>query len=223
MIFDHPRAGTPIKRWVYVITGFMQTAGTRTRMIDLWRGLDALTGNDTRIELRTWWADWDAEAEMVLRTADINHDPLILVFAYSWGAGWGAMEFAKRLEDRQLLIKHMVLSDPVYRHWYSAGNWRSFFPYIPIYIPVNVENVDWFRQVRDWPRAHPLLPLDKKATKVSLPITLPGNHASMDEAPKFLHKCEEVAVSYIEELFPPKAALASCERSEQAESPKVQL
>lgn len=204
MIFDHPQAKRPIKRWVYCITGFLQTAGTRTRVIDLWRGLDALTGNDTRIELRTWCADWEAEAELVLRTSSIDGPaPLVLVFGYSWGGGWGAMQFAKALDDRELLVRHMVLSDPVFRYRYWYGQWRTFFPFIPIYVPSNVQNVDYFRQVRDWPRAHPLIARNADLTRVSEPVTLNANHVNMDESPTFLRKCEEVAIKYIDELFPP--------------------
>lgn len=77
----------------------------------------------------------------------------------------------------------MVLSDPVYRHKYWAGNWRAFVNCIPIKISDNVEQVHWFRQKENWPKAHELSTSEN--TKVYGGKFYDRTHAYMDDLEDF--------------------------------------
>jgi len=206
MVLSHPQCSRPINRWCYVITGFLQNAGTRTRMIELWRGLHAVSGHASRAELRPWDSNWDAEAELIMRLSSPNPKtpPTILIFAYSWGAGWGAMRLARALDERGVAVNCMVLSDPVYRHWYWAGNWRAFVPWIPITVPGNVMQVRSFRQAKNWPRAHAIKAALPGFTEVWPPVTINATHQNMDEAGAFLTECEIVSEQFFPETRSPK-------------------
>jgi hypothetical protein len=178
-------------RWAYIIDGFLRHAGKRTRQIELWERLHTAGSPDFRAELRTWNHHWDAEAEFVFRMS--TDQPKICIFAYSWGAGWGAMQFCKRLEARGVEVANLVLCDPVYRHWYTLGNWRAFVPWIPILIPCNVRKVNWLRQKTNWPRGHQLKAACNGATEIAEPFVLDCEHMHMSERMEYIGLCERVA------------------------------
>lgn len=194
---------SPVAEWIYVITGFTQTRATRSRMIDLWKELyDQHAKPDTLVELRAWNANWQAEAEHVLRmTADDAVDPpVIKIFGYSWGAGWGFTQFAKQLGARGLRVTSVVLSDPVYRHPYFLGQWRTLFSGWPILIPPNVDEVYSYYQRQNWPCGH-TLKRSSAGTDLHHPIKLQAVHSAMDDQPQFLARCRLVAAKL--QLFPP--------------------
>ena len=150
-------------KWIYVIPGFTQHRGTRTKMIDLWARLYAnLGGNGTSIQCQPWCADWRSEAELICRTSEFN--PEIYVIAYSWGAGWGFTQLSKQLRQRGYRINHAWLIDPVYRHNYVLGQWRALVPGIPIKVPSNVDHVTWWRQNETYPKGHDLKAKDGAGT-----------------------------------------------------------
>jgi hypothetical protein len=190
-------------RLAYVITGFQQDASTRTRQIELMERLHAAGAPDFRAELRAWNHSWESEAEFVFRMS--TEAPKIVIFAYSWGAGWGAMQFCQRLRARGMEVANLVLCDPVYRHWYLAGNWRAFVPWIPIKIPCNVRRVDWLRQKTNWPRGHELTAECDGATEIADPILLDCEHVHMAERSEFISLCERVAASTLSIIARPKA------------------
>lgn len=175
--------------WCYVIEGFLQTAGSRTRLIDCWQQLHgALCDDEHSIQLRTWKADWAAEAELLDRLS--VKDPTVVLIGYSWGAGWGAMQMAKHLDKRGVRVTRALLIDPVYRHRYWLGNWRAFVPWIPIRVPANVDHVTWWRQKRNLPRAHPLV----GGVKIDAAQLVDCDHQHMDDAHIVVEACRHHAL-----------------------------
>ncbi len=180
----------PVSQWLYVITGFTQTRATRSRLVELWKELyDRYVEPHVIVALRAWNTDWKAEAEHVLRLApDQQEEITIKVFAYSWGAGWGLVRFARALGARGLRVQTAVLSDPVYRHPYWLGQWRTLLSRWPIVIPANVGEVYSYYQRQNWPRGHKLVAAGKD-TVLQHPIQLQATHDAMDEQPQFLTRC----------------------------------
>ena len=173
----------PITHWHYVISGFLQNRGTYDGSLDLWRKMcSAHHGPDERVELCPWNTRWDAEAEFVYRFR--NGCPVVTIAAYSWGAGWGAMRFARELGKRGIVVRSMVLSDPVYRHPLLAMRWLTLFRFPVIRVPANVQDVRWFRQRDDWPSGHELY-AEGEGTHIYDPVEADCGHLLMDELPAF--------------------------------------
>lgn len=163
---------------------------------------------DTVIELRSWCQDWNDMAELIwrMRTLD-NGDPIIKVYGYSFG-GYSSMILARELGRRGLRVNKMVLCDPVYRHAYKLGWWRSCVPWSKIRIPPNVKEVYWVRQqnprfglrggpwYEPWSWFHPAghnLIWDPRTTIVHDPIILRAEHTYMDDTPEFQNLALEIA------------------------------
>src|SRR6185437_8047403 len=120
-----------------------------------------------RVELREWDADWQRVAEHVLLCAiagDVR--PQIKIYAFSWGAGWGFLQLARRLRERGLEVDAAVLSDPVYRSPLLIDRWRSLVGRPKIVVPDNVHQVDWFYQRTNTPHGGRVVALDPKRTDV---------------------------------------------------------
>lgn len=195
-----------INQWRYVTTGFMQTQGTPTRLIRLWQELHAKYSTaNSAVRLCSWNNNWSDEAEFVFRLSPGGAPSVVQVFAYSWGAGWGAMEFSRHLRLRGINVDAMVLIDPVYRHTYRIGHWRAYVPNLigqwralsswsKILIPDNVRgDVHWFRQNISWPAGHDLVAEDASKTKIHQPVVLKVNHTQMDDQLVVFYKCMGVA------------------------------
>lgn len=197
----HSKAPLPVSRWFYVITGFLQHQGTRTGLIDLWHELeDDYCAPGIKVRLCPWNHAWDAEAEFVFRLS-ADHAS-VGVGAYSWGAGYGMREFALGLQRRGLAVDQAVLLDPVYRHPYWLGQWRTFFPWYPISIPDNVRQVRAFKQTTNWPRGHALMadrPLKEPSRMVPGTYVHPvktlewATHQTMDDHRECLAEVRRVA------------------------------
>ena len=173
-----------MKVWHEIIGGFLQNQGTLTGMIKLWADIHAkcCKPGHTNANFSPWNSNWKHRAEHISRFS--AEEPIILVYAYSWGAGWGARQLAKELDKRGLEIRMMILSDPVYRHPYWLGNWRAFWPYSVIKFPPNVNEISYYIQRIDWPRGHKV-----EGNKVHNPVEVSRGHRWMDEAPEFLREC----------------------------------
>jgi len=174
-----------MKKWHIVISGFMQSAGKPNGMVALWQKLHAEhAAPGTSVILRSWNDNfWDL-AELIWRLRGPHNGTNVKVYGYSWG-GMSAVILARLLGDRGIKIKEMVLSDPVYRHRYWLGQWRAFAPWSKIYIPPNVLNVTWLRQVKNLPRSHCLVADNPSETHISMPRTLSRTHQYMDDAGVF--------------------------------------
>lgn len=180
-----------IASWHIVISGFLQEHGQPHGLQVLWKRLHWEHATAEQYVLfQTWNDNWRDTAEWIWRCSGEN--PLVKVYGYSWGAA-GAMHLAKELKIRGLSVRAMVLSDPVYRHGYWLGQWRTFFRWFPINVPVNVHEVHWFRQENSWPRGHDLVADSKLRTTIHDPVLLEESHKYMDDAIQFYSKCLEVA------------------------------
>lgn len=142
-----------------------------------------------RIYFNRWNDDWSKIAEHYWNVSDLNLRNLtICVYAYSWGAGWGAMQLAKYLERAEIKVRVMVLCDPVYRHpkwylrWLSLVRRDSHFAPV-IRIPKNVREVFHLHQRVNVPMGHRLVASGE--TLLRPPIELKRIHQKMDDAWEF--------------------------------------
>ncbi|MGE4190735.1 MAG: hypothetical protein AB7G12_12665 [Thermoanaerobaculia bacterium] len=199
-----PHPGQAIDVWNFVIPGFLQSEGTDNGMVKIWRMMRARVASPwNAVELRSWCQRWSDLAELVWMTRPHSGLPVINVYAYSWG-GWSARLFALELARRELRIRTMVLSDPVYRHSYILGQWRAFRPSSKIVIPPNVDEVFWYRQQNPrfqcgrsggfaQPAGHDVVAAHPDTT-VHEPVLLTCEHMYADDNPSFREKC--LAVSW---------------------------
>ena len=188
---QHP---LPIRDWHIVIGGFLQHMGRPHGMIRLWREIRDLSNEYTEVMLLSWNDNMSHIAEFVWRACeetDGARDAKVRIYGYSWG-GSSAVRLARELAARGLGVDWLVLSDPVYRHWYKVGRWRAFWPWRRIYIPHNVRNVAWYRQQTNWPRSHALV-WNSQSTHMSGPITLKVTHQYMDDALAYHRRAHQIA------------------------------
>ncbi len=182
-----------IRTWHVVISGFLQHEGLPVGMVRLWHDLhESHAGPDAYVLFCKWNADWAALAELIGRYRE-TEEPRIAIYAYSWG-GMSAVFLSRQLQRRGIDVKWMVLSDPVYRHSYPLGNWRTLVPWSEIVVPTNVDWVDSFRQRTSWLRAHRVVAADSDETHVSAPwMARHIDHSHMDDLVEFQKRCREVA------------------------------
>lgn len=177
-----------VAAWHIVLSGFLQDEGRPTGMVRLWDDLcRRFLTSSTRCLLREWSADTNAIAELIWRLRNFE-PPRICLYAYSWGCP-SAMTLARQLRRRGLAVDRMVLSDPVYRHWFAAGNWRVLFGRREIVVPSNVRHVTWYRQDLDWPRGHNLVAEEPIGTRLDDPIIANVGHGYMDDLRLFHQAC----------------------------------
>lgn len=181
---------------VQLISGFTQTEenwnGVQELREKLLAELDDYSSLSVRVRLGEWHNDWFAAARQVymLRERYPNEPFVVVVFAYSWGVGNGLVKFAKYLDRFGVDIAHVVLSDPVYRHWFSPGNWRAIWGDRRIAIPKNVLRIEGFHQETDLP--HGRRPMSDQA-QCDPWVLLRRPHAEMDDARDWWKRCIEVA------------------------------
>lgn len=107
-----------------------------------------------------------------------------MLAGYSWG-GYTAIKLAQQLAKRGLRVRHIILSDAVYRHHYWLGQWRALVPWTKIVIPKNVQEVTWFYQRQNLPRGHNIVALNGK-TIINPGISVHGiTHKYMDDCDQF--------------------------------------
>ena len=173
------------------ISGFTQDVNTFhgiLRLSEKIRG--AVDCKNNRFEVHRWCSNWKAIAEYYALLASYYEEKLtVCIYAYSWGAGWGAMELSRQLSKRGIEIRVMVLSDPVFRHpkWYLR--WVSLLlrdtTLLPIIrVPHNVEEVYTFHQKMNRPQGHRLLPSNGTMIYPSK-LVKNCNHQNMDDAFEF--------------------------------------
>jgi hypothetical protein len=179
------------------ISGFTQNEGYFHGVMKLSERLHE-TGIDDgfnhRVILNRWNSDWKKIAEYYWLLAEYYIEPISLcIYAYSWGAGWGAMQLAKHLSNSRIQIRVMVLSDPVYRH----KNYLMRLLNIPIFDPIikvphNVKEVFSFKQRTNWPRGHRLIA--DNGTVIHPTVVIENcTHQKMDDSWLFHALCLEVA------------------------------
>jgi pimeloyl-ACP methyl ester carboxylesterase len=183
----------PIRAWHVVISGFLQDEGEPTGMVSLWRRLRKLSDAESCVELRNWNDNWRQFAELIWRMRPQNQEPEVRVYAYSFGAGWGAMQLARQLRRRGIKVRVMVLSDPVFRSPWLVLRWLSLVSYAFIVVPDNVLDVIWFRQKVNRPAGHHLVARDPRRTRINQSTWAEVAHQYMDDLPEFHQACEEAA------------------------------
>ena len=181
------------------ISGFLQTETRCHGILKLSEKLSAAGFNRhvSRVWYRPWNSDWSAVAEHVwLLGQHYDAEILVNVYAYSWGVGWGAVQFARELQKRSLRVQHLVSSDGVYRHPNLLLRWTlllkrtvRFAPVIRI--PGNVNFVHPFHQTESRPQGHRLVV--EGTTIISESVRCGGSHSYMDEHKRFHAACLQAA------------------------------
>lgn len=174
-----------LKNWHIIISGFTQHEAKISGMTKLWLELGKFRSPETTIALREWNACWESVAEAIWWSSLTPEELNVNIYAYSWGAGWGFVNLARHLRNRGININTAVLSDPVYRHKYWAGQWRALVPWSTVTVPANVKEVHWFRQHQNLPAGHNLVAADSNLTKINLPVVLTVTHPYMDDSYSF--------------------------------------
>lgn len=194
------------------ISGFRQT---ESRLPGTWllseklRAAGYSNGSRMRLSHFHWNARWQDKAEEIANVAKhYGQTPRVAVFAYSWGAGFGAMQLAEQLDRRGLAVDKCVLSDPVYRHPFALFRWLAlcggseftryhFFAPPVIRMPPNIREAWVFRQAMNYPRGHRLAA--GGGTIIHPAVELRRVHGEMDDAPEF-HACAmEAAAELVEQ------------------------
>ena len=183
-----------IKKHLIVISGFLQSEHGHTGSSKLWRMMGFLRNEHTVVSLREWNTDWKDYALKIARLANEDKEtPVIRIFGYSWGGGWGAMRLCWYLRANGLPVSSLVLCDAVYRSRWLTLSWKSLTRDPKIKIPDNVRgDVFWFRQRRDKPSGHTLI-VAGKFTTLNKPVWLDLTHKAMDDSPEYHKKALEVA------------------------------
>lgn len=182
------------------ISGFRQNEGEMHGIFRLSQDLidkGFSCNGHSRVLLYEWNDNWVNAANHIWAIQKLRRNPVhVNIYAYSWGAGYGARTLAKQLQGRGVRINCMVLCDPVYRSRWLTARWYAMIPsswwVAPrIKMPDNVEEIYWFRQTYSLPQGHRVVASED--TIMHLPVTLPFFHVHMDDAPEFHAKCLEEA------------------------------
>ena len=170
---------------VQLISGFTQTEETWNGVQELREKILAETDDYSalavRVRLDTWNADWKAIARQIYMLRQRYHrEPfVVLAFCYSWGVGNGLVKLAKQLDRYGVDVAHAVVSDGVYRHGFTLGNWRVILGDARIRLPANVKAIEGFYQETSYPMGRRPIAGDIEATpwtKIRAP------HVELDDA-----------------------------------------
>jgi len=183
----------PINRRIVVIGGFTQSLSERTGVERVWQHLRCRhehPANGTRVDLLEWRADMTAYVRHCLRTGPRDPARLeVIVIAYSWGVGRGAIQLAEALQAEGVNIRRLVSCDGVYFSrwlpWRAMIN-RLFAP--KIVIPSNVREVDSITQQTTRPRGHDLRAHVPDLTRITFHGHVRGvSHSDIDNSIEFLN------------------------------------
>lgn len=186
---------------IYTIGGFTETARDSTGLEECHRRHVAPYDDDPAIDVqpvREWKSDWKGIAARAHRDGIGS----VVVVAYSWGAGWGAMRLARELQRQRITVELMLLCDPVFRPlWlpsWGFANLLGFRALIPgsatIKVPDNVERLVGLRQTNKRPCGHPLLWHGKT---VHLPKVSSATHTSIDSSPAWFDLVERELLAWL--------------------------
>ena len=206
-----------IEQWHIFISGFTENRKQSTGLQKCWLASQAeVKPNKVFFPVLPWNYDWYTLARFIQINSNQSNaltetnypisnppnPPLINIYAYSWGAGHGAIQLARYLQSvGNYDVQNMVLADPVYYSNFFLFRWRAIFcsrfsftrRFAPkIYIPSNTLNVFWSRQYNNWPRAHSLHSLPAAKTVIYSPhLEKSLIHAEMDESLWFQCRVKE--------------------------------
>lgn len=190
-----------------VIRGYRQRGRLLSGSDCLIEKLDEFRGRGTHIACLDWDDDMESEAAEIARHAPADAWPIVCLYPYSWGFGWGAMRLAKALAKYDIDVYAMVVCDGVYRHSYRLGDWRALWQRSVIRLPDNVyaHNVRLFVQQNTWLRGHrvecsagqPIAP--NVIEEIEVPcgsgfvVRTPATHYNLDESKDWHDACIEAA------------------------------
>jgi len=212
-----PRA---IANWIQLIPGYMQTLGDAQQGVPaLWHKLYASHRVRACVQMHPWNTNWSDVAEQIFRCSRNGQPPRIMLVAYSWGVGFGAVNFLRELRRRNLHVEAAIFSDGVYHlggQFFHRIGCSQVSAYLTrpwgrpnIRIPQNITEVHWFTQNRKnfelndrmtWLRGHELVWDKDPTTNNQTGMPLPNKtvvdgvlHRHMDELDSFNDKVNEVA------------------------------
>lgn len=180
-----------VQREIHLFSGFRQDASVPTGTFRIWSLLhEQFAGPRCIVQMHPWDTPPRVLAQRI-RNSGYGSSVDIVLGGYSWG-GMTAARVAEQLEACNLRVRKVVLADPVYRHWYALGWWRSLFRWFEIEIPANVYEVQYFLQENPrfvigrpggtiQPAGHIVVPEDPQKTTVHDPVYLTCDHMAMDE------------------------------------------
>lgn len=192
-----------MRRWILPITGFRQSVARPTGLERLWSALRQFSAPDCVVSTPLPWnADMRGLAAFVARNT--NGPARVLLVAYSWGAGVGAINFACEAWRIGVEIPLAVLCDPVYRSpllptWMPI-NPLSLTSAPRIEVPPSVAEVRWLRQQQDSPRGHDLVAELPAETKIRPPVWVNAKHGDIDESAEFHHIALAAAEEFVGKL-----------------------
>lgn len=202
----------PISNWIICISGYRQTQGNAEQGVP-WLAHRLITeyGHLARVEFYTWDSDWSGIAEWIFRASQNGSPPTIMLVAYSWGVGYGALRLLHELRRRGVRVNIVVLSDGV-RHFggsvmhrlgvsqVAAYRSRPFGkPQIKLYDDA-IGELHWFHQNNfdlfdrnSWLRGHDIV-RQSDGKKFDNEYVISGvQHRYMDELQEFRDKVMECA------------------------------
>ncbi len=189
------------RTWLVLIGGFTQGEHRPGGMLRLYQRLDCLRQPGVEISFRPWNSRWRRVAQ---RMHLLGGDAQVLVFAYSYGAGWGAVRLARCLQARGMPIAHAVLSDPVWRSRWLVPNLAVWLPRgcrlkPRICMPAAVRRITYFAQQHGPPYAS-LVCSDDPAVVPRVHLVSNVPHVAMDDLPAFHDACVAAAREALPEV-----------------------
>jgi hypothetical protein len=175
----------------YCLSGFTQHNGRNSGVLKLSERLHLhgySHGLESRVYLHPWKAHWPTVAEHAWLLSQLYETPLAIgIYAYSWGAGYGAIRLARELGERGIDVHQMVLCDPVPRPWLPL-RWAALLPAAwgrSIRVPRNVAAVQPLVQRHNLPQGHRVVAADPGRTQVAAPLRLRVTHQYADDSHAF--------------------------------------
>lgn len=203
-----------------VIGGFGQHRGRLAGVDHVVALLDRYRAPGVRVTMLPWRHDWKAEAAFIRRHAPATQ-PVVCIYAYSWGVGSGAVTLAEQLRAREVDVYGLVACDGVYRHrifcprWLDwllprwqlwprwLTQWRAFWPGSVIRLPANVDrhNVTAFVQRNTLPAGHRIVDArgrdvetqELKTVMIDGKFAELATHVNMDESSSWHNACVHLA------------------------------
>ncbi len=185
--------------WHICISGYRQREDRHNGIFDLWRQLSRYDSAAIRSHYARWDDDFEPLAAMIHHASQLaGSPPLVAVYAFSYGAGWGMPRFARALEHYGLPVAHALLSDPINRFRIRWLNWLSlrwWLNWQRVVVPANVAEVHHWRQTHDaWVRGHNVIAADRQRTTVHPPVIVPSlTHSAMDDLALFHRTALKIA------------------------------
>lgn len=167
--------------------GFTENSGYASGIEEIWfRDLRPLASENLTVYHPQ---EWDKNPDHLLSQMRRLHITQVMLISYSWGAGYGAINFARKARQYGIKIPIACFCDPVYRsrffpHWIPI-NPLSLTRIPKIKIPVSIDTVYWVRQCVNRPAGHDLVAENPLLTTIHEPEVLIAPHGQIDEHPRW--------------------------------------